>query len=81
MDETGIAAPLVLRPDSDAIAVLTLNRPQARNSLSEALIAAPAHQFTAIAADRSAQNCREVGAGGEARQAEGQPATKALIGC
>jgi len=59
----------------------TLNRPQARNNLSEALIAAPADQFTAIAADRSAQNCREVGAGGEARQAEGQPATKALIGC
>jgi hypothetical protein len=60
----------VLRADSDAIAVLTLNRPQARNSLSEALIAAPADQLTAIAADRWAQNCREVGAGGEARRGE-----------
>jgi hypothetical protein len=49
---------------------LTLNRPQARNSLSEALIAAPADQLTAIAADRWAQNCREVGAGGEARRGE-----------
>src|SRR5438876_12279749 len=32
------SAPLVLRADVDAIAVLTLNRPQARNSLSEALM-------------------------------------------
>src|SRR5947208_11058322 len=50
------SAPLVLRADSDAIAVLTLNRPQARNSLSEALIAAPADQLTAIAAECWAQN-------------------------
>ena len=33
-------AAVLLREDVDDIAVLTLNRPQARNSLSEALIAA-----------------------------------------
>ena len=31
------AAPVLLREDADGIAVLTLNRPDARNSLSEAL--------------------------------------------
>src|SRR5215475_13567063 len=34
------AAPVLLREDMGEVAVLTLNRPQARNSLSEALIAA-----------------------------------------
>ena len=34
------AAPVLLREDADGIAVLTLNRPDARNSLSEGLIAA-----------------------------------------
>lgn len=43
-------APL-LRTDSDAIAILTLNRPQARNSLSEALLSRLATELTAIAAD------------------------------
>jgi enoyl-CoA hydratase/carnithine racemase len=45
-------APVLLREDADDIATLTLNRPEARNSLSEALIAALTESFAAIAADK-----------------------------
>jgi enoyl-CoA hydratase/carnithine racemase len=48
-----IATPVLLREDHDAVAVLVLNRPQARNSLSEALIAALTESLASIAADRS----------------------------
>jgi enoyl-CoA hydratase/carnithine racemase len=44
---------LLLRERVDAIAVLTLNRPQARNSLSEALLEALAAELRAIADDRT----------------------------
>jgi enoyl-CoA hydratase/carnithine racemase len=47
------AAPPLLREDVDAITLLTLNRPDARNSLSEGLIAALSGQLAAIAADRA----------------------------
>jgi enoyl-CoA hydratase/carnithine racemase len=47
------AAPVLLREDVGEIAVLTLNRPEARNSLSDELLAALAHALAAIAADRS----------------------------
>jgi enoyl-CoA hydratase/carnithine racemase len=47
------AEPVVLRADTGSIAVLTLNRPAARNSLSEAMLAALGENLTAIAADRS----------------------------
>lgn len=47
------AAPLLLRSDETGVATLTLNRPQARNPLSEAMLAALSETFTAIAADRS----------------------------
>ncbi len=43
----------VLRTDADAIATVTLNRPERRNSLSEAMLAALAETFAAIAEDRS----------------------------
>jgi len=46
-------SPALLREDAGDVAVLTLNRPQARNSLSEALIAALADALAAIGADRS----------------------------
>src|SRR5262249_37022574 len=46
------ASPLVLRTDQSDIAVVALNRAEARNSLSEAMLAALAEQFTAIAVDR-----------------------------
>ncbi|HEV2957662.1 MAG TPA: enoyl-CoA hydratase [Xanthobacteraceae bacterium] len=47
------AAPVLLREDAGEITVLTLNRPQARNSLSEELIAALTDALAAIAAARS----------------------------
>lgn len=47
------AAPVLLREDADGIAVLTLNRPQSRNPLSEAMLAALGDAFRAIAIDRS----------------------------
>jgi enoyl-CoA hydratase/carnithine racemase len=47
------AEKVLLREDADGIATLTLNRPRARNSLSEALLAALGEELTNIAADRS----------------------------
>jgi enoyl-CoA hydratase/carnithine racemase len=49
--QTGL--PVLLREREKDIAVLVLNRPQARNSLSEALLAALSAAFTEIAADKS----------------------------
>ncbi len=45
--------PALLRETNGPIALLTLNRPAARNSLSEALIVALSGAFTAIAADKA----------------------------
>src|SRR6187431_1758522 len=47
-----VATPVLLREDADGIAVLVLNRPQARNSLSESLIAALTASLAEIAADK-----------------------------
>jgi enoyl-CoA hydratase/carnithine racemase len=47
------SAPLVLRETTDAIAILTLNRPDARNSLSAAMIVALGEAFDAIGRDRA----------------------------
>jgi enoyl-CoA hydratase/carnithine racemase len=46
------ASPVLLRESLDDIAVLTLNRPDVRNSLSEALLAALTESLAAIGADR-----------------------------
>ena len=46
-------APVLLRERDGDVAVLVLNRPSARNSLSEALLAALSTAFTEIAADKS----------------------------
>lgn len=46
-------APLVLREQDGAIAMLVLNRPQARNSLSEPMLAALSGELRAIAADKT----------------------------
>jgi enoyl-CoA hydratase/carnithine racemase len=46
-------SPILLREDRGGVAVLTLNRPQARNSLSEALLEALGDAFSAIAHDRN----------------------------
>src|SRR5882724_7322059 len=45
--------PVLLREDANDVAILTLNRPAARNSLSEALLAALGAAFTDIATDRA----------------------------
>jgi enoyl-CoA hydratase/carnithine racemase len=45
--------PILLREDVSGVAVLTLNRPQARNSLSEAMLEALGDALTAIAHDRA----------------------------
>ena len=47
------SGPLVLRERSGTIAIVTLNRPQTRNSLSEAMLEALIQAFAAIAEDRS----------------------------
>ena len=47
-----VTMPVLLREDQDDIAVLVLNRPQARNSLSEAMIAALTESLAAIANDQ-----------------------------
>ncbi len=46
-------APVLLRADQDGIAILTLNRPQVRNPLGEAMLAALSEAFVAIAADKT----------------------------
>jgi enoyl-CoA hydratase/carnithine racemase len=46
-------APILLREDKGSIAILTLNRPQARNSLSEAMLETLRDALTAIARERS----------------------------
>jgi enoyl-CoA hydratase/carnithine racemase len=56
--QTALRAPasaeeFLLREDLDGVAVLTLNRPEKRNSLSEAMLAALGDSLTAIADDRS----------------------------
>jgi enoyl-CoA hydratase/carnithine racemase len=47
------SAPILLREDLDGIAVLTLNRPETRNALSEAMLAALSEALAAIAVDRT----------------------------
>jgi len=44
-------APILLRSDEGGVAMLTLNRPEARNALSEALIDALHAEFDRIAED------------------------------
>lgn len=46
-------AQILLREDADGIATLTLNRPEARNPLSEAMLAALSETLAAVANDRS----------------------------
>ncbi len=50
---TGASSLILLREDQGGIAILTLNRPQARNSLSEALLEALSDALTAIAHDKA----------------------------
>jgi enoyl-CoA hydratase/carnithine racemase len=47
-----VARPSLLREQADGIVILTLDRPEARNALSEAMLAALGEALAAIAADR-----------------------------
>ncbi len=47
-----VNVPVLLREDAGPVTVLTLNRPSARNALSESLLAALTEAFAALAADR-----------------------------
>lgn len=49
----GSSQPLLLRQDKDGVATLTLNRPEARNALSVAMMTAVEDALAAIAADNS----------------------------
>src|SRR5919204_2475573 len=51
-DPAGATEPALLRENVGNIAVLTLNRPQARNSLSEAMLAALSQELESLAADK-----------------------------
>lgn len=55
--------PLVLRRDADGVAQLTLNRPQARNALSAALMSELQAALDAMAADRGVRVVVIAGAG------------------
>src|SRR6266566_1552065 len=55
--------PVLLRRDEDGIAVLTLNRPQARNALSVALMARLQDSIDAIAGDAAVRVVVIAGAG------------------
>ena len=46
------AGPVVLRADVDGIALLSLNRPERRNTLSEAMLASLSEIFSSIATDK-----------------------------
>ena len=55
--------PLVLRRDEDGVAWLTLNRPQARNALSVALMSEMEAALETLAADRQTRIVVIAGAG------------------
>ncbi|MBI1213064.1 MAG: enoyl-CoA hydratase [Alphaproteobacteria bacterium] len=52
-DKPGAEAPILLRETDGAVAILTLNRPEARNALSEELMSALQSALDAIAADKA----------------------------
>jgi enoyl-CoA hydratase/carnithine racemase len=52
-EQADAGAPIVLREDKGGIAILTLNRPAARNSLSEAMLGALSAALLEIAAERA----------------------------
>src|SRR5258708_15346350 len=51
-DPASASGRVVLRATTGNIAFLTLNRPQARNSLSEAMLEALSHELEGLAADK-----------------------------
>ena len=55
--------PVLLREDADGVAHLRLNRPEARNALSDALLEALADALDALAQDRTIRAVVLSGAG------------------
>ena len=53
MDAVQTGPAVLRRNDAEGVTVLTLNRPERRNSLSEAMLAALSESLSAIAADRT----------------------------
>ena len=56
-------SPLILRIDDDGVTILTLNRPQSRNSLSQGMLRALLLELQALAADHSVRVVVLAGAG------------------
>lgn len=63
MSQTITDSPLVLRHDDHGVTTLTLNRPQARNALSQGMLRALLDAFAAIASDDSVRVVILAGAG------------------
>ena len=53
MPDSALDASILLRSDKDGVATLTLNRPDARNALSVALMTALEDAFAKLSADKS----------------------------
>jgi enoyl-CoA hydratase/carnithine racemase len=62
-DSRSATAPVLLRERDGSVAILTLNRPQARNSLSEALLGQLSAAFAEIANDRAVRAVVLTGSG------------------
>ena len=80
--------PLVLRQqDERGVVALTLNRPQAFNALSEAMLAALAAEFEAIGRDESARvvvlgaSGKAFSAGHDLKEMRAQPSLAYYRGC
>jgi len=82
-DDAPITETLLLRHDADGVAWLTLNRPQARNALSMALMQALDAELAAIADEPAAKVVVIAGAGAgfcsghDLRELRGQPQSEA----
>ncbi|MBL8653042.1 MAG: enoyl-CoA hydratase/isomerase family protein, partial [Alphaproteobacteria bacterium] len=63
MPDSALETPVLLRSDKDGVATLTLNRPDARNALSVALMTALETAFAELGADKSVKAIVLAGAG------------------
>src|SRR5436309_1067031 len=65
-------APVLERETRDGVALLTMNRPEQRNTLSEAMLTALMESFGTIATDPAHQSRRRVGRGDASRARPGK---------
>src|SRR3546814_2579224 len=78
-DRQASAEPLVLRRDRDGVATLTLNRPEARNALSSALMSEMHDLLDQIADDGQVKVVVIAGAGPAFRSEEHTPELQSLM--